>query len=164
MPVLEREEVLQRLDQARSHLEGLLPKLDPTREIYPGWTIRQLLAHITGWDEDTIASLVAHQSGKTPAKPAVRGFDEFNQRVISSRQDLDLEHVIGEWRATRANLVALLAELPEEKFKATLVASWGERVSVTDLIEVFIGHEVGHTRDIQEWLKDPSRPLEKKGN
>lgn len=164
MSVPEREDILQRLEQARSHLAELLPKVDPTREIYPGWTIRQLLAHITGWDDNTIASLLAHQSGKTLAMSAVRGFDEFNKRAISSRQDLDLEHIVEEWSATRAKLVALFAELPEEKFRATLVASWGKRVSVTELVEVFIGHEESHTRDLQEWLKDPSKPLGKKGN
>ena len=164
MPANEREDLLKRLDRARSHLEGLLAKVDPAQEIYPGWTIRQLLAHITGWDEDTLATLVAHQSGKAPALTAVRGFDEFNERTLSSRQDLDLDHVIQEWHSTRAKLKALLAELPEEKYRTTLVASWGERIRLTELIEVFIGHEEYHARDLREWLQNPSQPLRKKGN
>jgi len=158
-----REELIQRLEQARSHLEKCLPKVDPTREIYPGWTFLQLLVHISGWDEDTLASLVAHQHGTTLNGSAMDGFDAFNQRAISSRKDLNLEQVIEEWQAVREKLVTLIAALPEEKFTETLVASWGERIGVTELVEVFIGHEESHTRDLQEWLKNPNHPLGKKG-
>ena len=48
MLVPDRDVLFHRLDKARSKIEELLPKIDPHKEIYPGWTIKDLLAHMTG--------------------------------------------------------------------------------------------------------------------
>ena len=46
-----REELIQRLDKARAVLHDLLADIPPETEIYPGWTLRQFYAHLTGWDD-----------------------------------------------------------------------------------------------------------------
>ncbi len=158
-----KQELLQSLDEARARLEELLPKVDPAKEIYPGWTIRHLLAHITGWDDATIASLRAHMAGLPPATPAERGIDEYNAGTVTSRQDLDLDHVIREYRQTRQILKTLIQELSDEKFSEPLIVAWGERGTVPALVRVFVGHEEEHARDIQAWLKNPDQPLGKEG-
>ena len=152
------------LERSHSQWENLLPHVNPAQELYPGWTIRQLLAHLTGWDENTLATLTAHQNPKAPHAPEANDFDEFNARAVSSREALDLNAVLQEWRTTRLKLVSLLREMPEESYRTTLITSWGERLSVPGLIQVFIDHEASHVRDLQQWLKDPSKPLRKRGN
>jgi uncharacterized protein (TIGR03083 family) len=164
MSTQDQEELCQRLERSHSQWEDLLPHINPAQELYPGWTIRQLLAHLTGWDENTIATLTALQSPEAPEAPGTYDFDEFNAHTVSSRQALDLTAVIQEWRGTRERLVTLLREMSDETYSKTLVASWGEHLSVPGLIQVFIGHEASHARDIQQWLRNPSRPLHKKGN
>jgi len=164
MTLDEKQALLQRLDSARGRLEALLPDVDPSREIYPGWTIRQLLAHISGWDDATIASLRAHVAGKPPATPADRGINAYNAGTVSTRQDLDLDHVVKEWRATREVLRRLIAEMPPDKFDGTLVVPWGPTGTVTELIDVFVEHEHEHAADIETWRQDPARPLTKSGS
>ncbi len=163
MTVEEKRELLERLDQARARLESLISAVDPALEIYPQWTIRQLLAHFTGWDDATIASLRAHVGGRTPATPAERGIDEYNETTVTSRQDLDLDHILKEWRATRQVLHKLIEEIPEDKFHERLVVPWGPKATVTQLMDVFVEHEHEHADDIEHWLKSPSLPLSKKG-
>ncbi len=160
----EKQALLQRLDEARAKVEGLLPAVDADKEIYPQWTIRQMLAHMTGWDDATIASLRAHVAGQPPDTPADRGINEYNARTVSTRQDLDLDHVVKEWRMTRQVLRKLLEEMPEDKFHARLVVPWGPKATVTGLIDVFVEHEHEHAEDIKSWLKHPDQPLTKKGN
>ena len=164
MTTAEQQAILKRLEKARAELEEMLPRVDPTREIYPGWTIWQLLAHMTGWDDANIASLRAHVAGWVPATPADRGVNAYNAQTVSSRQDLDLEHVTKEWRLTRNILHTIIEEMPEEKFMEPLIVPWGGTATVTALIEVFIEHEHEHAGDLREWLENPDRILGKKGN
>jgi hypothetical protein len=164
MTTEDREFLLRRLDQTRQKIEDLLPKIDPEKEIYPGWTIKQMLAHITGWDDATIDSLRAHVSGRTPLVPASRGINEYNARTVSSRQDLDLEHVLNEWRLTRKVLRTIIEEMPENKFFEPLVVPWGHQGTVTYLVETFRDHEDEHARDMMEWIRQSEKTLGKEGN
>jgi hypothetical protein len=164
MTTAEQHALLQQLDQARADLEALLPRVDPAREIYPGWTIRQLLAHMTGWDDANIASLRTHAAGRVPATSANMGIDAYNAQTVTSRQDLDLDHVTKEWRLTRQTLRTIVEEMPEEKFKASLIVPWGGTGTVSSLLEVFIEHEHEHAGDLRKWLEHPGKVLEKEGN
>ena len=164
MTLADREYLLTRLDEMRGHLEDLLPRVDPTREIYPGWRIKDMLAHTTGWDDATIESLRAHVAGRQPIALADHGIDEYNARTVASRRDLDYDHVLKEWRLTRQVLRTIIEQMPEDKFFEALVIPWGGKGTVTYLVETFRDHEDEHVHDLQKWLQDPSRPLGKEGN
>jgi len=156
----EIEQLIQRLDEARSKIETLLPSVDPTKEIYPGWTIHHFLAHMTGWDDAVIASLRAHMGGKEPGTPAARGIDYYNAQTVETRQTIDLEKVKREWEQTRQILKDVLRSMSKEKFREPIVVPWGGRASVTQLIEVFMHHEMEeHNPDLEEWLQNPDQPL-----
>jgi hypothetical protein len=164
MTVGDRYFLLHRLDETRLKIEELLPKIDPKKEIYPGWTIKDMLAHITGWDDATIDSLRAHVAGRAPAVPANRGIDEYNARTVTSRQNLDYEHILKEWRLTRQVLHTILEEMPDEKLFEPLIVPWGNKGTVTYLVDILRDHEEEHAHDINEWLKSPEKLLGKAGN
>ena len=136
MSIVSREELCRHLEGSHSRWEDLLRHIDPTRDIYPGWTLRQMLAHLTGWDENTIATLTALQDPEAPQASAAEDFDEFNARTVSSREGMDFAAIVQEWRSTRNKLVTLLRGMPDESYHKTLVASWGETLSVPDLVQV----------------------------
>jgi len=164
MPVPDRNFLLHRMDETRSKIEELLLEIDPHKEIYPGWTIRDLLAHMTGWDDATIDSLRAHAVGRPLSISAIRSLDEYNALTVSSRRDLDYAHVLKEWRLTRQVLRTIIEQLPEAKFFSPIIVPWGEKATVTNLVDMFRDHEEEHIRDILSWLKHPDRPLKKEGN
>ena len=64
MTFFQREFLIERLQHARKPLEDLLPKAPPEKEIYANWTVKELLAHLTGWDDVTIEALQAHGRGE----------------------------------------------------------------------------------------------------
>ena len=160
----ERNFLLHRLDETRATIEKLLPDIDTTREIYPGWTMKDMLSHMTGWDDATIDSLRAHVSGRIPSVDAIQSIDEYNARTVSSRKDLDYNQILKEWRLTRQVLRTIIQQMPVEKFLEPVIVPWGEKDTVAFLVEMFREHEAHHIHDIQEWLKDPSHPLGKDGN
>lgn len=97
MPFPDRDFLLHHMGEVRSKIEELLPEIDPHKEIYPGWTMRDLLAHMTGWDEATIDSLRAHGAEHPLSVFAIRCVDEYNALVVSSWKDLTCDHVLKGW-------------------------------------------------------------------
>jgi hypothetical protein len=159
----ERTFLLHRLDETRATIENLLPTLDRTQEIYPGWTIKEMLAHMTGWDDATIDSLRAHVVDRIPGVPAIRSLDEYNAGTVLSREDLNYEQVLKEWRLTRQVLRTLIEQMPADKFLEPVIVPWGSKSSVTSLVEMFRDHEEEHIRDILTWARQPDKPLDKAG-
>lgn len=157
-------DLLRRLDETRQVIEELLPKIDRTKYICPGWAIKDMLAHMTGWDDATIDALRAHVVGRPPSLDAIRSLDEYNKHTVSSRADLDYDHVLKEWRLTRQVLRTLIEQMPEDKFVQPLLVPWGDTATVTYLVDMFRDHEEEHTRDILKWMEHPDHPLEKEGN
>jgi hypothetical protein len=156
-----RQELLDRLNEARAQVLVLLPQAEANHgmEIYPGWMLKEMLAHMTGWDDAVIASLRAHITGKEPGTPADRGVDEYNERTVDTREALDYRHIRQEWEATRRDLVNIIETMPEEKYLQPLVLPWGETGSVDDLLNIFIHHEHEHAGHIAEWLKNPTKSI-----
>ncbi len=159
----ERIFLLHRLDETRESIEKLLPEIDRAKEIYPGWTIKEMLAHMTGWDDATIDSLRAHVIDRPPSVPAIRSLDTYNASSVNSRENLDYDQVVREWRLTRQVLRTLIEQMPAEKFFEPVIVPWGGKNTVTYLVEMFRDHEDEHTHDLLEWIKNPDRPLEKEG-
>ena len=150
----EIENLIGRLDTARAEMQALLAEIDRERELYPTWTIKQVLAHLTGWDEAITTSLRAHVVGNEPGTPAARGIDHYNAQSVEERQALGYEHVVKEWELAREKLKQTLREMPLEKFQATLLAPWGATGTVTQLVEVFIDHEIEHAEEIRQIIAD----------
>lgn len=145
-----KELLIHELIEARQVLQGVLDDLDLHLEIYPHWTIRELLAHLTGWDDANIASLRAHVAGRVPAVPAVRGVDHYNEQTVAEREALDLEHITRECELSRQLLLTIFREMPDEKFEQPMVMPWGDTGTVTELVRVFIHHEEAHAQEIRE--------------
>ena len=160
----ERAFLIHRLDETRDTIEKILPAIDVTHEIYPGWTMKDMLAHMTGWDDVTIDSLRAHVIGRPPSVPAILSLDEYNNSTVSSRKDLDFDQVLNEWRLTRQVLRTIIEKMPEDKFFGPIVVPWGNKATVTSLVDMFRDHEEEHAQDVREWLKNPDKTLGKSGN
>jgi hypothetical protein len=158
-----RDILLHHLKDSHQKIEELLPKIDPKKEIYPGWTIRQILAHISGWDDASIDALRAHELGRSSSIPAIHSLDKYNELSVSSRKDLTFDQILKEWRVTRQILLEIIEQLPEAKFFEPFAIPWGRQTTVTKLADIFSIHEKEHAQDIVKWLKRPEKPLGKAG-
>jgi DinB superfamily len=159
MPVSDRNYLLHMMDETRSKFEVLLPQIDHHNNIYPGWTFSDILAHMIGWDDATIDALRAHMGRQPRSISDIRSLDEYNALSISSRKDLDDEHILNEWRLTRKNLRSIIEQLPEDKFVSPVIVPWGGKSTVTKLMGMLCDHEEEHMRDIHEWLENSDNPL-----
>ena len=69
--VEEKRRLLGALDEAHKSMQAALAGIDPHLALSPTWAIKQLIAHIAGWDDATIRMLRAHWVS-IPCKVAVR--------------------------------------------------------------------------------------------
>jgi hypothetical protein len=147
-----RAELIQRLDAAREVLHELLAQIPPETEIYPGWTLRQFYAHLTGWDAVVTTSLREHAAGRIPAAPVVDGIDAYNAESIHTRETLDDERIVKEWELAREELKAAIRDFPPERLNVPLLFPWGRTGSVQQLVEVLVEHEGDeHAGELRAW-------------
>jgi hypothetical protein len=137
----EQDQLIQELDEARAIMHGLIVDLMPDSEIYPGWTLRQFLAHLTGWDDVTTATLQAHARGETPATPVSAGIDVYNAESVATREALQLDHIVKEWELARADLKTAIRALTPEQMAAPVLHPWGRVSTVEHLVRIMIHHE-----------------------
>jgi len=148
----EKAQLIQRLDHARDTVRGLLADIDTQMTIYPGWTIKQLIAHLTGWDAAAAASVHAHAVGDEPATPAVEGIDPYNAVSVATREALSFEQTVQEWELAREQLKAVIRDLSVQKFVEPLLFPWGRTGSVAQLLAIFYEHEEEHVEEIHQHL------------
>lgn len=143
-----RESLSGELDEARARLYGLVKDFDPGLEVYPGWTVKELLAHITGWDDLVIAALEAFMANEPMPMAAITGVDPYNARTVSERSNLPLERIRHEFHATRQVLKDTIWRLPAERYSEIANLPWGDRASIADMIRIFSHHEHEHYAEI----------------
>lgn len=149
-----RSQLIAELQQARSEMIAQLDEIDKNRKIYPLWTIREILAHITGWDDAIIASLNAHIAGREPGTPAMRGLDVYNAETVATREGLDYDHIYREYIRTRDILIDLIGGMPLEKATQPFTMLWGDQGDLKILLTVFIEHEIEHAGDVRKIISD----------
>ncbi len=144
--------LIQELASAREKMRALLADIDIHSEIYPHWTIKQVLAHMAGWDDACVASLRAHAVGNEPGAPAARGIDFYNAQSVETREPLRYDQVVKEWELARKQLETVIHEMPAEKFKEPFVFPWGWTGVIAQLVEVFVEHEEKHAEEIRKLI------------
>jgi uncharacterized protein (TIGR03083 family) len=149
----EKEHLIRQLDAARDELRAVLEDVDTQMTIYPGWTIKHVLAHITGWDDASTASLRAHASGEDAGAPASRGINYYNAESVATREALSYAHVVKECELAREELKTILEEMPPEKYRELMLFPWGDRGRIAELVTIFVEHEVEHAEEIRNLIE-----------
>jgi len=151
--MVSKDALIQQLEQSHKDIEHAVSQIDPNQEIYPGWTIREMLAHFTGWDDAVIASLKSHAAGSVPTVVAQRGPDVYNAATVAERETLGFELVYREWQHTHEQLKIAIRDLPPEKMGDAIVFPWGQMGNLEDLvIGLTAEHEASHINDIQKLI------------
>ena len=149
-----RTEILDTFEKSHALMMTQLNEIDRNRKIYPLWTIREILAHLSGWDDTVIAFLSALIKGETPPVPAARGAEVYNEETVSTREGLGYDHILSEYIQTRAKVMELIRAVPEELITKTSVLPWGEAGSLQTLIDGFGAHELEHAQDIEKLIRE----------
>src|SRR4051812_47019619 len=118
---MNREQLLQKLDKAWTALKESYAGLTGSQLTEPGvtgdWSVKDLLAHVTTWEEETLEHLpLIIEGGKPPLYATIGGIDVFNAQSIEKKRSLSLPEVLRQLDETHHRLTNYIESVPEEQF------------------------------------------------
>lgn len=157
-----QDEILQAYEQSRAIMMAQLDEIDRNRKVYPLWTIREIIAHLSGWDDSALGFLNALLKGELPPTPAMRGTTVYNDETVSTREGLNYDQILREYMSTRSNLLSLIRKTPDEILTKKSILPWGEEGSFVDLANIFTPHEIEHAEDVKKLIEEERQKLSNK--
>lgn len=117
-------EIVTRIEKAMQRLVQAISSLSPGQMEEPrlsdGWSVKDVLAHLTWWDQWLLFTLPAEPDGlHTPTAPPLidqipakdRWADEMNAKLFTYNQSRDLSIIQKEFTATRNHLLQRVSQL-----------------------------------------------------
>jgi len=138
--------LLAEIDQVRTDMGKVVQEIDTKLMIYPGWTIKEMIAHITAWEVVIHKAFQAYIAGDPPYFLREQDFDIFNEEAVNFRASWSMEQVFQEWRDVRKDLIKTIQKLKETDLPVEMVLPWGSERTVAELIEIIGEHEGEHMK------------------
>ena len=117
---MDRRHLLQRLDTAWGAFEESYAGLSDAQLMKPGvtgdWSVRDILAHVSTWEEEALTHLPLILEGGTPPRYSVTfgGIDAFNARMTQQKASLSLAAVRRQLDETHRRLIDFVQTAPED--------------------------------------------------
>ena len=147
---MDRQALLGRLDKAWKAFTDSYAGLSETDLLEPGvtkaWSVRDIIAHVTTWEEEALKHLPAVLQGKRPARYSTTygGIDAFNALMTTKKKGLSLAEVFRQQKAIHRRVIAVIERAPEDQ----LVRETRFRRRIR--LDTY-GHYPKHTHAIRRW-------------
>ena len=156
---ISKTQLLAELNNENAYLQALLDDIGEANmtqpEVAGGWSIKDIVAHITGWRRRTVRRFQAalnHESDFPPLWPeALQEDDEINAWIYESNRDRPLADVLSDSREVFQQLVDAIDAFSDDELQDPQRFEWleGEPLSGKFVFSHF--HEE-HEPDMRAWL------------
>lgn len=119
---MKKTQLIEKLEQAWMDLTESFNGLSAEQLQQPGvvedWSVKDILAHVTWWEEEALKHLPFILQGGRPPRYSVLygGIDAFNAQMTEKKRALSLAEVLTELDRTHSRLVEYVHGVPEEQF------------------------------------------------
>ena len=152
---MDRSQLLKRLDKAWGELKASYAGLSDSELMEPGvtggWSVRDIIAHVTSWEEEALTHLPLILAGGKPPRYSVRygGIDAFNAQTMEQRRNLSLSRVLRQREDTHRRLIDFIQSTPEDQFIRE--TRFRRRLRLDTY-----GHYLKHAEAIRKWREQRS--------
>ena len=160
-------QVLDRLERGWTDFEESYAGLSDEQMLLPGvqgrWSVRDIIAHVTWWDEEALKHLPLIRQGGRPPRYSVKygGIDAFNALMTEQQRRLSLAEVRRQHDEVHARLIEYVRAAPEELY--TRETRFRRRLRLDAY-----GHYPLHARAIRDWRRrsqlQPTAPRQSTSN
>jgi hypothetical protein len=150
-----RQQLLNRLDTAWVAFQASYAGLASSRLTEPGvagdWSVKDVIAHVTWWEEEALRHLPLVMAGGRPPRYSVvyGGIDAFNAMMAERNRDVPLSDVLTQQNDTHQRLIDFIQIVPEDQF--TRDTRFRRRLRLDTY-----SHYPIHTGAIREWRQRQS--------
>jgi hypothetical protein len=157
-----KAQLLKGLRDEQAGWEALLQEIGEEHMTEPGvageWSIKDIVAHLTGWRQRTVARFRAalrREPAPPPAWPAhLQTDDEINAWIYAANRDRPLADVLRESRDVFGQLVETLDAFPAADLLDPARFPWIEAEAFPLTGAAFFGHfHDEHEPDMRAWLE-----------
>lgn len=147
---MDKNQLIYKIDTAWSRLEEAFTGLADARMTQHGvtadWSVKDILGHVTAWEEEALKHLPHILEGKRPPRYSVLygGIDAFNALKTEENRNRSLAEVLARFEQVHAQLVAYVAAAPDE------LISTETRFRRRIRLDTYSHYPV-HTQAIREW-------------
>ncbi len=118
------------------------------------WSLKDLVGHITDWEQVGVTGLRQIAAGQTPEfDTPIPDFDAWNNAHAAARQHQPWETVWDDFNNTRQELMALVAEIGDEGWQRPFTTPWNTQLNSYQWAHIWSGHEHEHAQDVRDALK-----------
>jgi hypothetical protein len=145
-----RSTLLETLDRRWQELLASYAGLPDADLAAPGvtgtWSVKDIIAHVSVWEEEALTHLPAIVAGKRPPRYSTTygGIDAFNALTTRRNRGLSLREVLRRRDETHRRLVAFIERAPESE------CSGDTRFRRRLRLDTY-GHYAVHTKAIRKW-------------
>lgn len=156
---VKKEQLLAQLLEARGNIldEASALSVEQRNTVFLGiWSVRDVLAHLAGWDYTNIEAIQSVLAGELPAFYEYRDRDwqTYNAMLVEKYRRGSFRELLSTVRKSHKTLVEFLQTIPAEHFNRDFgVRFRGYKVTVQRLVEADIKDVTIHCRQIKEFFK-----------
>ncbi len=119
---LRKRELLREIERERAELDEALARLTPRQMTRPGvtrggWSVKDVLAHLVGWQQMNLGWYEAGLRGEKPAMPAPgftwRDIRRLNETIYRKHRRRPLRDVLRDYEDYHERMIALVAGLSD---------------------------------------------------
>lgn len=147
---MNKAQLLERLDVAWDALQASYAGLSDAELMEPGvtgtWSVKDIIAHVTLWEEEALTHLPLIIAGGRPPKYSARygSIDGFNAQMAEQKSMLSLPEVLRQRNEVHRRLVDFIESVPEDQIARE--TRFRRRLRLDTY-----GHYTKHARAIRRW-------------
>ena len=147
---MDRLQLMKRLDRAWEALKASYAGLSDSELMEPGvtgaWSVRDIIAHVTWWEEEALTHLPLILAGGKPPRYSVTygGIDAFNAQMMEQKRTLSLAEVLRQRDDAHRRLIDFVHRVPEDQF--TRETRFRRRLRLDTY-----SHYLEHAEPIRKW-------------
>ena len=120
------------------------------------WSVKDLIAHLIGWDFANLAAAKDIQAGKLPEFYAHydKDWKTYNAALVAKYKRDDFEELLALARDSQGQLIAYLETLPAETFEKDFGVRTGRnyKVTIARLLQAELKDGQEHLKQIQDFM------------
>jgi hypothetical protein len=152
--------ILNEMSTSYAALEDILASLNKTQYftegVIPGWSIKDILAHIACWHHRLLKWLEAAVRNEEPAISGpdnVEEMDKLNAQFYQENKSRSLDEVLADFRTSYQYIFDIVQAMPEEDLISPHRFVWSKGEPLWQAIAGdSYEHYREHIKQIQEWL------------
>lgn len=119
---MNKTSLLKKLDDTWQQFLASYSGFTDAQMVQPGvtgeWSVKDIIAHVTTWEEEALKSLPLLIQGLRPPryKDLYGGLDAFNALMTEKKRSHLLSEILMQSKAVHQHLIAFIKDIPEEYF------------------------------------------------